>query len=103
MSTILAFLMTLAELSMFAAGYYLGHEALLNFSVIQGSPLYFVKSIISNEYHFTQHHVFPLAMAFHSIKYVALARSQFLEDYPSLNYLAIILEIVYLVLCFNYL
>lgn len=101
MSTIIVFLMTLGQLAAVLVGYFKPFPALFDAAVIYGSPPYFIiNSLGSSSVAFEQHPLFPALAAFHVIKYLAMARSQFVMERHSLHYLAVIFEILYLAICF---
>ncbi len=101
MSTVIVFLMTFSELLAAAIGYLKPYPELFDAVVGYGSPPYFIiHSLGNSSVGFEQNHLLPLIAAFHVIKYLALARSQFGVEWASLRYLAVAFEVVYLAVCF---
>lgn len=99
MSTVIVFLLTLGQLVAIAIGYYMPLPELFDALAVYGSPPYFIMHLLSPEsVAFDHHPLFPLIALFHIVKYLFLCRSQFVEDWHSLHYLAIILEGAYLVI-----
>ena len=104
MSTILVFVMTFGQLLAVLVGILKPSPLLFNAFVAYGSPPYFIiNSLGANSVAFEANPILPLFVAFHAIKYLALARSQFIMERHSLHYLAVIFEITYLIICFYYL
>lgn len=104
MSTILVFIMTLAEMAAIVIGYFLPMPALFDAVVTYGSPPYFIiNSLGGSTVAFAHNPTLPLLAGFHVVKYLAMARSQFVMERHSLHYLSIIFEIIYLAVAFNHL
>lgn len=100
MSTILVFIMTLAQLLAVILAHLAPIAVLWDALVIYGSPMFFIMNSLGEEsVAFEANMLFPLLAAFHIFKYLCLARSQFGEERRSLHFLAVIFEAIYLVIC----
>lgn len=96
--------MTLAELAVALIGIFKPSPDLFNLAIAYGSPPYFIlNSLGENRVDFGGNPLLPLLAGFHAVKYLTLARSQFVSERHSLHYLAVIFEIVYLAICFYHL
>jgi len=101
MSTILIFIITSGELIALALGAYLPVPELSKFLLTYGSPPYLILGLLNQFDGILQEHpLIPLIVFGHAIKYIILARANFLEDRRSLFYLAVIFEITYLFIGF---
>lgn len=97
MSTLLAFLMTLVQLLAVVVAYIKPYPELFDAVIFYGSPPAIIINIIgASSVYFESNIYFPLIALFHVIKYIALSRSQFVTEKPTLHYVAVIFEILYL-------
>ena len=104
MSAILAFIFTLAQAGAAIVGYFKPIPLLFDAAVVYGSPLALLMSAIGqNSVAHETELMFPLIALFHVVKYITLMRSRFVEEYHSFHYMALILEISYLLFCAYYL
>ncbi|MDX2074283.1 MAG: hypothetical protein SFX19_07980 [Alphaproteobacteria bacterium] len=103
MSTIIVFLLTWGQLAVLLSAWYMRLPEVYQALTGYGSPPYFVlNSLGSNSVDFSNP-IMAAMLTFHIVKYVFLCRSQFITDRYSLHYMSIVGEVIYLVICWQYL
>ena len=103
MSTIIAFLLTLTQLAIAGYGYFGHSEIIFQAMVVYGSPLYFIMHLVGgSSVVFEPNIVYPLMAVGHVVKYLALFRSQAMQERLALHYSAVAMEIFYLALSAYY-
>jgi len=104
MYSILAFLLTLAELCAVAAAYFLQNQPLFANMLVYGSPLYMLQNAFGTGSVLHEKNLIYLAFAaFHLVKYFVIFQAQRKEEGGVTRNLALVFEAVYLALSAYYL
>jgi hypothetical protein len=95
--------MTLAQLVAIALSYVLDLEPLRHAVLGYGSPVTIIYHTLGFDADQPAGMYLPFALLYHGIKYLLLCRAQFTAEWRSFFYLTIMLEMIYLLLCWHYL